>query len=63
MEETVPILHSGFVRCNTYRSKNPYGVEVSHLCVIRFTRTPDRRRSSRMTAQEPARPVKRPSVQ
>jgi hypothetical protein len=34
MEETVPILHSGFVRCNTYRSKNPYGVEVSHLCVI-----------------------------
>lgn len=34
MEETVPILHSGFVRCNTYRSKNPYGAEVSHLRVI-----------------------------
>ena len=34
MEETVPILHSGLVRCNTYRSKNPYGGDVSHLCVI-----------------------------
>lgn len=37
MEETVPILHSGFVRCNTYRSKNPYGAKVSHLRVIRHS--------------------------
>jgi len=62
MEETVPILHSGFVRCNTYRSKNPYGAKVSHLRVIRhsvaITST-----SAPMTAQEPARPVKRPSLQ
>ncbi len=34
MEETVPILHSGLVRCNTYRSKNPYGGKLSYLCVI-----------------------------
>jgi hypothetical protein len=34
MEETVPILHSGLVRCNTYCSKNPYGGDVSHLYVI-----------------------------
>jgi hypothetical protein len=34
MEETVPILHSGLVRCNTYSSKNPYGGKVSYLRVI-----------------------------
>ena len=34
MEETVPILHSRQGRRNTYRSKNPYGDDVSHLCVI-----------------------------
>jgi hypothetical protein len=34
MEETVPILHRRQGRCNTYRSKNPYGGGVSHLCVI-----------------------------
>lgn len=62
MEETVPILHSGFVRCNTYRSKNPYGAEVWHLRVISpcgHTRV----NGSGMTAQEPARPGKRPSLQ
>jgi len=62
MEETVPILHSGFVRCNTYRSKNPYGAEVSHLRVICLRARPFAN-GRRMTAQEPARPVKRPSVQ
>jgi hypothetical protein len=34
MEETGSILHSELVRCNTYRSKNPYGGDVSHLRVI-----------------------------
>jgi hypothetical protein len=33
MEETVPILHSSFDRCNNYRSKNPYGGQLSHLRV------------------------------
>jgi len=33
MEETVPIIHSGLMRRNRNFSKNPYGVEVWHLCV------------------------------
>jgi hypothetical protein len=31
MEETVPIVHTPFDRCNNYRSKNPYGGPLSHL--------------------------------
>jgi len=62
MEETVPILHSGLVPCNTYRSKNPYGDDVSHLCVIclclhtTVIQGPPR---TEMTEQEPARTNRR----
>ena len=33
MEETVPIIHIGLMRCNRNFSKNPYGVILWHLRV------------------------------
>jgi hypothetical protein len=40
MEETVPIVHSDYPRCNNYSSKNPYGGEVSHLRIKFFAQEP-----------------------
>jgi hypothetical protein len=63
MEETIPILHSGFVRCNTYCSKNPYGAKVSRLRVVCLRALLFVLLPPGMTAQEPARYVRRPSLQ